>query len=261
MCRWLAYSGAPVFLDSLILEPENSLVSQSLAAQRSPSPTNGDGFGVGWYGAKSEPGIFRDILPAWNDSNLRNVTAQISSSLFFAHVRASTGTPTARTNCHPFRYRHHLFMHNGQVGGFDQVRRALTVAIDNELFPRVLGNTDSEVLFYLMIGDGLLDEPKAAMARTVKRVEAAMAEAGITEPLRLTAALADGATVHAVRYASDDAAPSLYYGGIPGDANSVLVLSEPLDSAETDWTEVPQGSFLTARDGAVSVQPFAPEAA
>ncbi len=88
-----------------------------------------------------------------------------------------------------------------------------------------------------------------------------MADADLDEPLRLTSALTDGTTIRAVRYASDDDAPSLYYGGLPGDANSVLVLSEPLDSAETEWTEVPQMSFLSAREGAVSVEPIAPASA
>ena len=49
MCRWLAYMGPPLQLDRLLFEPTNSLIRQSLAAQRSIVPTNGDGFGPGWY--------------------------------------------------------------------------------------------------------------------------------------------------------------------------------------------------------------------
>jgi predicted glutamine amidotransferase len=36
--------------------------------------------------------LFRDTLPAWSDANLRSISEQIRSQLFFAHVRASTGT-------------------------------------------------------------------------------------------------------------------------------------------------------------------------
>ena len=115
MCRWLAYTGAEVFLEQLIFEPENSLARQSLSAQHTNWTTNGDGFGVGWYGTRDEPVLFRDVLPAWNDSNLRNVSAQIQSGLFFAHVRASTGASTSRTNCHPFRYGPWLFMHHRTI--------------------------------------------------------------------------------------------------------------------------------------------------
>ena len=48
MCRWLAYTGNPVYLDELLFEPEHSLIDQSLSASRSKSTTNGDGFGVEW---------------------------------------------------------------------------------------------------------------------------------------------------------------------------------------------------------------------
>ena len=98
MCRWLAYTGAEVFLEQLIFEPENSLARQSLSAQHTNWPTNGDGFGVGWYGTRDEPGLFRDVLPAWNDSNLRNVSAQIQSGLFFAHSHLSQPFLRARPN-------------------------------------------------------------------------------------------------------------------------------------------------------------------
>ncbi|MBM3521755.1 MAG: class II glutamine amidotransferase, partial [Alphaproteobacteria bacterium] len=101
MCRWLAYSGRPVYLEQLLFQPEHSLISQSLRARRSRVTTNGDGFGVGWYGARPEPGLYRDYRPAWNDENLRSLAEQIRSGVFFAHVRASTGTATSRSNCHP----------------------------------------------------------------------------------------------------------------------------------------------------------------
>ena len=118
MCRWLSYSGAPIFLEKLIFEPEFSLIAQSLHARKAAVATNGDGFGVGWYGERPYPGLYRDIRPAWNDDNLRNMSEQIRSRLFLAHVRHSTGTAIARMNCHPFRHGKWLFMHNGQIGGY-----------------------------------------------------------------------------------------------------------------------------------------------
>ena len=101
MCRWLAYAGPDLLIERLLFAPSNSLIQQSLSAQRSIVPTNGDGFGLGWYGGQTQPGLFRDTLPAWNDANLRSLSEQIRSRLFFAHVRASTGTSTSRDNCHP----------------------------------------------------------------------------------------------------------------------------------------------------------------
>src|SRR4051794_18087485 len=76
MCRWLAYSGSPVHLDELLFKPANSLVMQSKHSRLGAETTNGDGFGVGWYGALPTPGIFRSTEPAWNDSNLRELSSQ-----------------------------------------------------------------------------------------------------------------------------------------------------------------------------------------
>ena len=51
MCRWLAYSGSPVLLDDLLFRPDHSLIDQSLHSRLGATTTNGDGFGIGWYGA------------------------------------------------------------------------------------------------------------------------------------------------------------------------------------------------------------------
>src|SRR5262249_3257327 len=69
MCRWLCYYGRPRYLESLLFEPENSLIHQSLHARQAVVTTNGDGFGIGWYGDREIPGVYHEVLPAWNDSN------------------------------------------------------------------------------------------------------------------------------------------------------------------------------------------------
>ncbi|HEY8583803.1 MAG TPA: hypothetical protein VIL49_12675, partial [Capillimicrobium sp.] len=69
MCRWLAYTGAPILLRHALYVGPHSLVGQSLHARLGAEPTNGDGFGVGWYADPPTPGIFRSTEPAWNDAN------------------------------------------------------------------------------------------------------------------------------------------------------------------------------------------------
>lgn len=266
MCRWLAYSGRPIYLDAALFEPENSLIEQSLHARMGRSTTNGDGFGIGWYGGREQPGLFRDILPAWNDDNLLSVSEQICSGLFFAHVRASTGTQTSRANCHPFRYGRWLFMHNGAIGGYDQVRHQLDLLIDPAFYPRRAGTTDSETFFYLMIGNGLEEDAEGALARTLAQVVAVMDEAGVEAPFHMTAALSDGKRIHALRWSNDKRSPSLYHGkpcfdaarGV--EAETIAILSEPLDSNRENWTAVPEAHLLVAEGGEVTVKPFAPTA-
>jgi predicted glutamine amidotransferase len=92
MCRWLAYSGSPVLLDELLYKPKHSLIAQSLHSTLGAETTNGDGFGVGWYGAQATPGVFRGTEPAWSDRNLRELSMHVASPLVFAHIRASSGS-------------------------------------------------------------------------------------------------------------------------------------------------------------------------
>lgn len=119
MCRWAAYRGEPLYLEELVSSPAHSLIEQSHCATRAKTATNGDGFGIAWYGDRPEPGRYRDVLPAWSDCNLRSLARQIRSSLFLAHVRAATTGATRRDNCHPFVHGHWSFMHNGQIANFD----------------------------------------------------------------------------------------------------------------------------------------------
>ena len=161
MCRWLAYSGSPLRLDELLLNRDRSLVDQSLHSQLGATTTNGDGFGIGWYDGGAQPHVYRSIHPAWNDRNLRELAASISSPLFFSHIRASTGTAIQETNTHPFRHGKWLWMHNGAIRGYETVMRELRFAVDPALYPSIEGTTDSETMFYLALTFGLEDDPPA----------------------------------------------------------------------------------------------------
>ncbi|GJE72827.1 class II glutamine amidotransferase [Methylorubrum podarium] len=253
MCRWIAYRGRTIPLEHYVTEPAHSLVSQSIKALESTASTNGDGFGLGWYGDHPEPGRFREVQPAWSDENLRYICRHLHSHLFFAHVRAATGTPITRPNCHPFACGPWLFMHNGYVGDWSRLRRPIEALIPDELYPSRNGTTDSEALFLAILGQGL-------MASEVKRdpiTATALALAKVTElvggiegghPFRFTAALADGRDLYAFRYAANDAANSMYYRQSP---DGVVVVSEPLDKEHATWTPVPDNSVVIARKDAL----------
>jgi len=204
------------------------------------------------------PGLFRDVLPAWSDPNLRHIAAQVCSGLFMAHVRASTGTATSRNNCHPFVVDRWSFMHNGQLGGYHRLRRHVDMLIPDDFYDHRLGATDSEALFLLALGEGLERDPKAAIERATGRLEAVARDAGIEPRLRLTAALADGERLFAVRYASDDAPPTLYHHAWEG-AGGRAVVSEPLETCEDAWEAIPPGSWAEFRPEGVRIESFRPQ--
>jgi len=91
MCRWIAYRGETTSFEPYVTEPEHSLIAQSIRSLQSTAGSNGDGFGLGWYGEHPEPGLYRETRPAWSDENLRYLCRHLRSHLFFAHVRAATG--------------------------------------------------------------------------------------------------------------------------------------------------------------------------
>jgi predicted glutamine amidotransferase len=275
MCRWLAYSGSPVLLEELLYGRQNSLIVQSLHSRLGAEETNGDGFGIGWYGKQESPAVFHSIEPAWNDRNLRELAGHITSPLVFAHIRASTGSPVQQTNCHPFRHGRWLWMHNGFLDGFAKVKRDLTVAVDPELYPEIEGTTDSELMFHLALTFGLEDDPPQAVARTIGLVESVGHEHGVEFPFQGTIATSDGECIWAFRYSSEGTSRSLFFSTdvrtlralYPenellrdlGD-ESRLVVSEPLGDLPGAWNEVPEASYGVIQPGQDELHPFVPTA-
>jgi glutamine amidotransferase len=275
MCRWLAYTGNPMPLESLIYQGDHSLIDQSLHSRMGATTTNGDGFGVGWYSGAvaSIPARYRSVHPAWNDRNLRDLAHAVVSPLFLAHVRSSTGTPAQETNCHPFRHGRWLFMHNGAIAEFSLVRRDLSLAIDPGLFASIEGSTDSEVMFYLALTFGLEREPVVAIERMAGLIEDAGRRHGVEQPLNMTVCATDGEQIIAARYSSARASRSLFCSTsvrelrelYPEDARLAVVgddarviLSEPLGDLPGVWYEVPDASAMIVRGGTIESRPFAP---
>lgn len=260
MCRWAAYIGKPIFLEDIVSRPGHSLIRQSQGALRCRTPVNADGFGIAWYGERPEPGLYRDVMPAWSDPNLGSIVRQVRSGLFLAHVRASTGTATSRNNCHPFVAGRWSFMHNGQVGGYDAFRRDAEFLIPDTLYAHRRGATDSEALFLTAMGEGMEYDPKGALERATRRFEALARTRGHMPFIRMTAAFSDGERLYAVRYASDDQAPTLFHRWSASRSGRAVV-SEPLESDQRDWQEVPPASFCVFEGDSVTIAPFVPDLA
>jgi predicted glutamine amidotransferase len=229
MCRWLAYSGSPIRLEELLVKRDRSLIDQSLNSRLGATTTNGDGFGVGWYDEGGTPRLYRSTHPAWNDRNLRELAAGISSPLFFAHIRASTGTAIQETN--------------------------------------------SELMFYLALTNGLEDDPVRAVERTVALIEDVGRAHGVEHPIQMTVATTDGECIWAFRYSSEGSSRSLYFStrmdalkavypeleelaGL-GDETRVVV-SEPLGDLAGAWNEVPESHVGIVQPGTDELRPFAP---
>jgi glutamine amidotransferase len=275
MCRWMAWLGQPILLEELLFNTQHGIVDQSLHARMGAEPTNGDGFGVGWYGLGQGPGVYRSVSPAWSDPNLRELAAHVESPLFLAHVRAAIGSAVQQTNCHPFRHGDWLFVHNGYLAGFDHMRRDLMLALDPEQFGEIHGSTDTEVVFHLALTLGLEVDPVAALERTVGLIEAVARRHAVEGAVQASFGVSDGTALWAVRYATQGTPRSLF---VSADVDTVrrlhpdnerfarlspddrLVVSEPFSDLPGIWKPVPVSTALTVRPGGVlEERPFAPQ--
>ena len=173
----------------------------------------------------------------------------------------------------PFRHGRWLFVHNGMIAGFAEMRRELLVAIDPELFHGVTGSTDSETLFYLALGYGLEHDPLGAMEHAVGFVEQLAESQGIESPLQMTIGIADGERLWAIRYSSKGETRTLF---VSEDVEAVqrlhpenprlreltegdrLVVSEPLADLSGAWIEVPESTALQIENGSVDQRQFEP---
>jgi predicted glutamine amidotransferase len=264
MCRWMAWSGQPVIVEELLFQPVHGLIDQSLHSRMGVETTNGDGFGLGWYGPGAGPGMYKSVAPAGGDANLRERAAQIESHMFIAHVRATTGTAIQETNCHPFRHGRWLFVHNGVIAGFHDMRRELMLEVRPDLFPDVQGSTDSEVLFHLALTYGLEQDPVAALERAIGFVEATAERHGIEHPVQTSIGITDGERLWALRYSTERKSRSLF---MSTDAHAIrqlhpenprlqrlrdedrIVVSEPIADLPGVWEEIPESTVLLVQPG------------
>ena len=274
MCRWMAWLGQPVLIEELIFKSQHGIVDQSLHARMGAEPTNGDGFGVGWYGTGEGPGVYHSVAPAWADANLKELAAHIESPLFLTHVRAAIGSAVQQTNCHPFRHGKWLFVHNGYLAELHLLRRDLMLAIDPALFADVHGSTDTEVVFHLALTFGLEQDPIGALEQTIGFIETIARSHGVDDAVQGSFGVSDGTSLWAVRYATNGRPRSLF---VSADVHSIrhlhpenarverlsdddrMIVSEPFSDLPGVWHEVPPSTAITVRHGGVlDEQPFHP---
>ena len=279
MCRFVLYLGCEIKIDSLVTEPENSIIHQSFKSREREEPLNGDGFGVAWYVPEvtEEPALFKDITPAWNNINLLNLARVTSSTCVLAHVRAATsGFPVIQLNCHPFSSGPFSFMHNGKIAGFNEIRRELMARLSDKAYNTINGSTDSEYLFALFLDyyydlDEKLERVERmarALSASIKEIDHITEKAGITAPNYMNLAVTDGESAVATRHVSQSGdeegqdANTLYVhtdGGFECNeghleetsakkGHAVVIASEPL-TENPGWQRVAPNTMVLVTKG------------
>jgi len=161
------------------------------------------------------------------------------------------------SNCHPFGFGRHLFMHNGQIGGYEKVKRAIEAYIPDEVYCSRAGNGDSEAIFLIAAGFGLDRDPIGALKRTLQMCLDVVSRAGLNEPVRFSAIHADGEKLHAFRWSSDERPPTLYWRNM---GEGIAVASEPFGTGVERWDIIPANTVATITGADISFDEFNPVA-
>ncbi len=247
-----------------LLDAENAVLAQS---REHP-----DGWGIGWF-ADDDAYVVKSGLPAHACPRFRQVSSRLQSHTFLVHVRRATVGTVDSLNAHPFRHGRWLFAHNGTIFGFDVLRAWMMERIEPVLAAQIIGDTDSEVLFFyvLTVMQGLGADRSGHVGADARGVAGAVrlalgqidAEArrlGLQRPVT-NVILTDGRLLVAQRagralflstqkrHCPDRVAcavPSrvcLEMLRPPGRVNHVLVASEPVGH-ENHWEELADGASL-----------------
>jgi gamma-glutamyl hercynylcysteine S-oxide hydrolase len=232
MCRHLAYLGAPITLQDLVIGPPHSLYEQSYAPRlQTHGVVNADGFGAGWYvPGRAEPVRYRRAQPIWNDQSFASLAPTISVGCALAAVRdATVGFGGDESCAAPFTHDRWLFSHNGAVGESMQLRKALQHKVS--WVPDALAAVDSALLF------GLAVSYWTAGASLGSGLAAVVRDAAAVGGGRLSLLATDGVRLAAVTWGEPQ-----YVRITP---ERVVLASEPDDDAP-DWTLLPDRSMVEA---------------
>lgn len=144
MCRLFGFrSVIPSRVHASLLAAENALGAQSNA--------HPDGWGVAYY-IDGSPHVTKSPTHALGDQLFHRLSGLVSSETVLAHVRKATQGSNTVLNCHPFQFGRWVFAHNGDIPGFSEgLMPRLREAISPRLRPFVLGDTDSETIFFIFL--------------------------------------------------------------------------------------------------------------
>jgi glutamine amidotransferase len=143
MCRLFAFrSVIPSQVHRSLIGAENALLHQSTV--------HPDGWGVAYYQGGC-PHVIKSTESAIDDRLFQRVSGIVASETVVAHLRRATTGELSILNTHPFQFGRWVFAHNGNLKGFAAHADELRSHIAPGLRRFLLGQTDSETLFFIIL--------------------------------------------------------------------------------------------------------------
>lgn len=262
MCRLFGFrSVIQSAVHRSLVDADNALAVQSNQHR--------DGWGVAWYLAGA-PHLIKGVSPAMEDKIFDRVSGVVASETVLAHLRLATAGDVNILNAHPFQYGRWVFAHNGKIADFDRHKPTLRREVAPALSRFILGDTDSEILFYLFLSElsrradlhrkGVAMADIVASLREVVGLVRERCDPGAEEPSLLTFVVTDGLTMVGLK----EGKPLLFstYKGrcsdrevcpfladaceaptTDGHVNHLIISSEPLQG-ENEWISLDDGEVV-----------------
>jgi glutamine amidotransferase len=262
MCRLYGFrSVIPSQAHRSLVNADNALATQS--------ENHPDGWGVAYY-VDDAPHVTRSASTALHDNLFKRVSGVVASQTVVAHIRKATVGDVSVLNCHPFQYGRWVFAHNGDIPEFPRCQEEIEAEILPELRRYIMGDTDSERVFFLFLTRLSAMGPPAsrfgirpimkALDDTIATVRRIADTPDAPGPALLTILVTDGVSMaaahggkelfwstHKNRCLDRDECP--HYADIceaptrTGLVNHFIVSSEPV-SEDNVWTSFNEGEVM-----------------
>jgi len=250
------------------MKPKNSILKQSINDTYTPfqqeinerdHKINADGFGLTWE-KNNQLFSYKSIKPPWNDYNIMELSNFIESNLFLVHIRAikpfSINSVVHQFNCHPFRFKNFVFMHNGEIKNKIYLTKYLYQNTNLNILNNIRGTTDSEYAFHIFLSlldskylDGNTKLSQNYFAEKIKQTIQLIIN--LTNDIAsLNFAFYDGKTLICTRFinSKSENPPSLYYSKnlkLNDKSNfNTLISSEPINENKSDWNLIPKNKLI-----------------
>ncbi len=144
MCRLFGFrSVIQSQVHSSLVSADNALATQSIS--------HPDGWGVAYY-ISGAPHVVKSEQKAISDNIFKKVSGIVSSETVLAHIRKATAGNLTILNTHPFQFGPWVFAHNGNIKNLDKHKDQILRSMNPHLKRFILGETDSEIIFYFILG-------------------------------------------------------------------------------------------------------------
>ena len=220
--------------------------------------------------------MIKSTHTAVDDRLFQTVSGIVASETVVAHLRKATAGELSILNTHPFQFGKWIFAHNGNIKNFSLLRKSLTEKVAPVFRRFILGNTDSELIFFLIMSNlaryidvheqevriqSVFDAVKATLTEICSVVEISGQQDGPPDHTYLSFVLTNGQTLVAhnggqrLHFSThkqicsqrktcpflSDSCESAAANGAP--INHLIVSSEPL-KGENVWREISYGEIV-----------------